>query len=440
MLLKNKKGNSCLLNFKLKYINLSELLPANEFKFIKKIGKYADKFGINAYLVGGFVRDLFIGKKDIDIDITVEGDGIKFTEFLARKLNSPYKCFDKFRTGKIFLKNKFNNKFNIDITSARSEYYRQPAALPVINFSDLHKDLYRRDFTINAMAIQINKKNFGRFIDFFNGYRDLKDKVIRILHNKSFEDDPTRILRAIRFEQRFGFIIEKNTLISLKKALKQNIFDKVPGERLRDEILLILKEKDAIKIIIRGRKLGIWKKLLPGFKFNNKIKKLYENISLFIKKQVFENIDIDCVFFILFSCFFDLTQTNNMLIRLKLKGEWQKKIINIKKNEKIIYKRLKHFKSNIRRLFVFFKNFSKEELFFIVLIHGKSIYKTVEKYLKVYINIKSNITGEDLKKLGIKQGPIYSEILQKVLIEKVAGKIKTKEQEIEFVKRIIKRR
>jgi len=420
-------------NFVSEFINIKKYFSAKELKFIAKIGEYADEFGIKAYLVGGFVRDLFLGKKNMDLDITVEGDGIKFTEFLARKLNFPFKCFEKFKTGKIFLKNS-----NIDITSARSEYYKEPAALPDIKFSAIQKDLYRRDFTINAMAIQINKCNFGKFIDFFSGLKDLKNGIIRILHNKSFNDDPTRILRAIRFEQRFGFKIERKTLNLLKQTIKKDIFKKLPGERLRDEILLILKEKNAYKILKRGMNLGIWEKIFNGLKFNKTTEKILKNIDIFIKIPVFKNIDMECVYLMLFFYSLNLNQTHSIIERLKLKNQWKNKILNAKKAEKNICKQIKNLKNNKKRIFILLKEFDKEELFYFVLIYGKSISVIIEKYLKIYSQKKLYVTGEDLKKIGIKQGPVYKKIFLDTLLEKIDGKITTKSQEIEFIKNKLK--
>ncbi len=411
-------------------VDLKKCLSSNEYQFIRRIGGYADEFGINVYLVGGFVRDLFLGKKDIDTDITVEGDGVKFTEFLAKKLNAPFKCFEKFRTGKIFLK----NKLNIDITSARSEYYEYPASLPLINFSEIQKDLYRRDFTINAMAIQINKKNFGKFIDFFNGYNDLKHKIIRILHDNSFIDDPTRILRAIRFEQRFGFKIEKNTLNLLRKTINNNLFEKLPGERLRDEILLVLKEKNVYKILKKGKTLGIWDVIYKGLKFNNEILNIFKNLYIYSKKNVFNNIDMDCVFMMIFFSSLNTRQTYDIMERLKLKNEWKNKIYNVKKYEKNILKQIKKIKRDKKKIFVLLNIFKREELFYFTLVHGKIVYDVIEKQLKIYNNIKLQITGDDLKKFGIKEGPVYSKILLEILLEKIDGKIKTKKQEIEYVK------
>jgi len=420
-------------NFVSEFINIKKYFSAKELKFIAKIGEYADEFGIKAYLVGGFVRDLFLGKKNMDLDITVEGDGIKFTEFLARKLNSPFKCFEKFKTGKIFLENS-----NIDITSARSEYYKEPAALPDIKFSAIQKDLYRRDFTINAMAIQINKCNFGKFIDFFSGLKDLKNGIIRILHNKSFNDDPTRILRAIRFEQRFGFKIERKSLNLLKQTIKKDIFKKLPGERLRDEILLILKEKNAYKILKRGMNLGIWEKIFNGLKFNKTTEKILKNIDIFIKIPVFKNIDMECVYLMLFFYSLNLNQTCTIIERLKLKNKWENKILNAKRAEKNICKQLLKFKYNKRKIYLLLKDFNKEELFYFVLMCGKSIYGIIEKYLRIYSQKKLYVTGEDLKEIGIKQGPVYKKILLDTLLEKINGRIKTKKQEINFIKKKIK--
>jgi len=431
-MIREKMGTDILIP-KSKIIDIKKYVSSAEYKFIRKVGKYADDFGINAYLVGGFVRDLFLGEKNIDLDITVEGNGMEYTRFLAKKLGATYKCFEKFKTGKIFLK----NRRSIDITSARSEYYARPAALPDIKFTNLKYDLYRRDFTINAMAIQINKKKTGNFIDPFNGYGDLKNKIIRALHSRSFMDDPTRILRAIRFEKRFDFRIENRTLEMLKSALNKDVFNKVPGERLRDEVLLMMKEQKTMDILKRGQNLGMLQKIHKGVKVKNKTKKSLNRINFYVNKPVFKNIDLDCVYFMIFFNALNIKDTGQIIARLKFKNNWKNKIINAKKYERSILRRMKYKQNHKENLPALLCGFSREELFYFSLIYGKYFYELARRFLIKYKKIKLNVTGNDLKKIGIKQGPVYGKILKKIFYEKMSGKIKTKKQELKFVEKYL---
>ncbi|MFO7604814.1 MAG: CBS domain-containing protein, partial [Desulfurivibrionaceae bacterium] len=229
---------------------------------LRTIGEVAARNGYAAYAVGGFVRDLLLRKHNLDLDIVVEGDGIEFAEKLAGRLQGQIRTHEKFNTAVVILP----DGFKIDIATARLEYYEYPAAMPTVELSSIKLDLYRRDFTINAMAIHLGPESFGTLLDFFNCQNDLKDRRIRILHNLSFVEDPTRILRAIRLEQRMGFAIGKHTERLIKNAVKMNLFASITDSRARilkpnsrtrlgyrifNELKLILSEKEPLPAIKR---------------------------------------------------------------------------------------------------------------------------------------------------------------------------------------------
>ncbi|MCK7504238.1 MAG: hypothetical protein MZV70_09195 [Desulfobacterales bacterium] len=194
-------------------------LRKRTLKKLTEIGSLADSLGYHAFLVGGFVRDLLLRIENYDIDIVIEGDGLLFAEEMAKNFGVKVRPHKEFATAKII----YPDGFKIDIATARLEYYKAPAALPVVEHSSLKLDLHRRDFTINTLAISLNKNTFGLLIDFFGAQRDIKEKTIRVLHSLSFVEDPTRVFRAIRFEHRFGFQIGKHTL-SLDQECNQDGF------------------------------------------------------------------------------------------------------------------------------------------------------------------------------------------------------------------------
>lgn len=428
-----KKGTTILIP-KSDMIDIKKFLPKHEYQFITKIGQYSDEFGINTYLVGGFVRDLILGRKNTDIDIVVEGDGIEFTKFLANKFKTAFKCFENFTTGKIF----FGNKYNIDITSARRESYKYPAALPDVEFADLKQDLYRRDFTINAMAILINKKKFGLFIDPFNGYVDLKNKIIKVLHDKSFIDDPIRILRAIRFEQRFNFKIESKTLKILKNSLKIDIFNNVSGERLTDEFLRIFKEKNIFKILKRAEELGILKKINDKIIINDKTYKMLENFNQLKIKPYLNDIDKNCIFFMIVINSLDIKNTKKFVKRFKLKNDYKKPILQAKNNLKIIGLKLKFLHKNKGNLYFLLKNcFIEELVYYMLYFNNKRINKLIRLFLLKLKHTKINITGDDLIQLGLKPGSIFKKLLDNIIVAKINGIIKNKQQEIEYARNIL---
>ncbi|MEK7868185.1 MAG: CCA tRNA nucleotidyltransferase [Candidatus Omnitrophota bacterium] len=211
---------------------------------IKIVGKIADESGVKAYIVGGSVRDKLLGMSNYDLDFVVEGDGIKFAEVLNKKLKGRLITYKAFGTATIELKGK-----RIDVVTARKESYKYPAAYPIVKPGAIKDDLFRRDFTINSMALAIDKKGLGRLVDFYGGQKDLTKGVIRVLHDKSFMDDPTRIFRAVRFSVRFGFKIEPHTKKLMKEAVLDGFLGEVNAGRIRKEIELFLKEKNPKKCL-----------------------------------------------------------------------------------------------------------------------------------------------------------------------------------------------
>ena len=216
------------------------------------------------YLVGGIVRDLLLGQTNhaFDLDIVVEGDAVRLAGEFAGKVGGRLAVHLMFNTAKIE-----PGKWTIDIAMARTETYARPGALPVVTSGTLKTDLFRRDFTINAMAISLNSDNYGELIDLYGGLDDLNSKNIRILHNNSFTDDATRIWRAVRYEQRLGFHIEPETLSLLKRDIP--LMKTVGGYRLRRELELLLKEKEPEKALLRADELGALAALHPSLRVDD---------------------------------------------------------------------------------------------------------------------------------------------------------------------------
>ncbi|MDD5205652.1 MAG: CBS domain-containing protein, partial [Desulfobacterales bacterium] len=254
---------------------LKERLPRKVSKILADLGTAADGLGYNAFLVGGFVRDLLLVRENFDVDVVIEGDGIRFAQEFARIYGIKVRCHQKFGTAVLI----FPDGFKIDVATARIEYYDSPAALPNVEESSLKMDLYRRDFTINTLAIRLNKGDFGGLIDYFGGAKDIKEKVIRVLHNLSFVEDPTRVLRAIRFEQRFGFKIGKLTLSLMKNAVSINSFKGVSGRRLFLELKLILTEQEPFKAIQRMSEFDLLKVISPRLKLSPEMSAVMEEIK-----------------------------------------------------------------------------------------------------------------------------------------------------------------
>lgn len=234
---------------------IDKVLPETVKVLIEDIGGLADEAGLRVFLVGGIVRDLFLGKENSDIDIAVEGNAIKFAETVKKKIPGKLTVYKKFGTATLL----FEKDIRIDLAGTRKENYRVSAAMPEVRPGSVEEDLSRRDFTINAIAVSINRGDFGNVLDLFGGEQDIKKKIIRVLHDNSFIDDPTRIFRAVKFEKRLSFNIEKKTEELILKALKTGVLEKTEARRINIEKELIFKEDRAKDILLRLDELGAGK-------------------------------------------------------------------------------------------------------------------------------------------------------------------------------------
>ncbi|GAG69104.1 unnamed protein product [marine sediment metagenome] len=259
---------------------ITQLLPKWLIKVIDNIGELADKQNVKAYLVGGFVRDLLLKYSNLDVDIVVEGDGIAFAKKVVKKFDGRIRSHKKFGTAVVILP----NDFHIDFASARSEYYEHPAALPSVEKSSIYQDLHRRDFSVNSMAIALNKKNFGQILDFFGGQRDILEKRIKIMHNLSFIEDPTRIFRAVRFEQRYGFCMDSQTENLARNAIGMKLVDELTTSRVREELVALFSESKSWRVVMRLDNLKALRTIHPQLKSTlYVIKRLKEIQSSFYK-------------------------------------------------------------------------------------------------------------------------------------------------------------
>jgi tRNA nucleotidyltransferase (CCA-adding enzyme) len=240
--------------------SVDALLPADVRGALRELGALAEERGVRAHVVGGFVRDMLLGRPNLDVDVVVEGDGIAFADAAAERLGGRVKAHMRFGTAVLVL----SRTLHLDVTSARTEYYTRPGALPTVERSSLRQDLLRRDFSVNAMAACIDPDCFGDIADPFGGLRDLQRGSIRALHSLSFVEDPTRVMRAARFEQRYGFTIEESTEALARHAVEMGLLEDISGARVRQELFAILAEEDATRALRRLDELGALAALVPA--------------------------------------------------------------------------------------------------------------------------------------------------------------------------------
>ena len=409
---------------------------------LDKIGKIGDRLNFSVFMVGGFVRDLFLGIKNYDLDIVVEGEGIKFARELGKDLGGRVRSHEKFGTAIVILA----DGFKIDVATARREFYEYPAAFPKVELSSIKKDLYRRDFTINAMAIQLNQKYFGKLIDFFGGQRDLRKGIVRVLYNLSFVEDPARIIRAIRFEQRYNFKMDRTTENFLKKAIDDKLLSRLRKKRITEELILILKEESPIKSLKRIEKLKALRYILPEVELNEetvkRLNKVKDNYSFWKCNMLDEKIQLWVIYFCCLTKNIEKKQLQRIFKRLIFKQKYLENInyiyLNLDQIIKFISQKDEISPSNI---YIKLKGLSNEVLFLAIMeSDGDIVKERIINYLKKYKKESLYISGKELKELQIEPGPIYSQILNKLLCAQLDGEVENKKDEIRFVKNILEGR
>jgi tRNA nucleotidyltransferase (CCA-adding enzyme) len=253
---------------------------ADELAALEELGRVFEAVAASAepydgvYLVGGTVRDILLGEPNFDVDVAVEGDAIELARRLAEALDGRVRAHTKFGTAVVV----YRDDQRVDVVTARTEFYDAPASLPSVEHATIREDLFRRDFTINAMAVSLKGDDFGRLVDPFNGRRDLEARTIRVLHNLSFIDDPTRIFRAIRYESRYGFRMDEHTQRLARGTIEMGLVGDLSSARLRDELVALLEEGDAGASILRLAELGAGAAIHPHLAADEEALELLERL------------------------------------------------------------------------------------------------------------------------------------------------------------------
>ena len=398
-------------------------LPARTYAMLDDISRTAERADVPVYLIGGIVRDLFLERPNEDIDIVVEGNGIDFANHLQADYGGRVKIHENFGTATW----DHPSKLSIDVTSARVEYYDRPASLPDVELSTLNEDLYRRDFTINSMALCLNPEIFGDLVDPFKGQADLRSKTIKVLHNLSFIEDPTRILRAVRFETRFNFLMDKQTeSLALNSMARMK---DLSAHRIVEEMKRMFKDEKPPETIRRLFELQFWQQFgadddirQNSFVHASQLDMMYETHPYFRTNKIswFD-------YFVIpfyhsgktqLAGTFALTRHNNKFLQdvgdlAEIDG-WEKI-----KGVGNFHRFLKDFTDDAILFFIAKENFKNED--------------NIISYLEKRHDIPSLLTGEDLIQQGFKPGRHFREILIALDIVVLDGEIKTKEAALEWL-------
>ena len=415
---------------------LDERVPKNILRILKNLGKVAEERNYPVYIVGGFVRDLFLRKENLDIDIVVEGDGIKFAETYSKRFNLKCTTHSKFGTAIII----FPDGFRIDVATARLEYYEFPGALPMVEVSSLKLDLYRRDFTINTLSVRIDGKHYGHLIDYFGGLKDLKERVIRVLHNLSFVEDPTRVFRAVRFEQRFNFYISRHTQNLIKNAVGLGLLQKVSGERIKDEFINILNENEPFRAIKRLDEFDVWSALELGIEINSEKEKLFKGFNEVVSWLKFTYLKLPpyqswIVYVYILTEDLSIEMLENFLLKFSFNLKMRKNIIDGRMSGENAFKELMKKRSRKpSEIFKIMYDVPLEALLYLMVKTGREdIKKDISLFISRFKWATLEISGDDIIARGFKPAPFFKGILTEILYEKLDGNVKDKDEEIKML-------
>lgn len=409
------------------------VLPADR-EVLLSIARVADAMGLTVFLVGGAVRDLLLGCETIDLDLLVEGEGVPLAEEVGRRFGGHVVTHPKFHTGTV----EFLDGRRVDFATARTEFYQYPAALPTAEHSSVREDLYRRDFTINAMAMQLNGDDAGRLLDPFGGGRDLAEGAIRILHNLSFVEDPTRILRAVRFEARFGFRMDERTEELARHAIEMELLDRVSGQRIREELLHVFARPFPELALRRLDGLGVLAALEPAWRFTGpapEYGRLEDALAWAGTEPAVASHLIDPAHQRLLPIFVSLPEESATRLANRLR---------LRKKEEIMARlatgvpmllpilddpalkpsglddRLRHLPAPICLLLLAFSD-------------SPRVWERVKEYLTVLHLVRPLLTGDELRLLGIHRGPQISQIMHALRRAQLDGDVTTREEAVALV-------
>ncbi len=431
---------------------LEQALPSVQLELLTKVAEVANEKQIAVYIVGGFVRDLLLDRPSLDYDLVIEGDAIALAKAVSHRFGGRITSHARFGTAKWLLPDSLRDGFlhsiekpqnatcealgelpeALDFVSARTEFYTHPTALPTVARGSIKLDLHRRDFTINTLALRLDGNHCGELHDYWGGLADLRQGIVRVLHSLSFVDDPTRILRAVRFEQRFMFEIETRTLELLREALP--LLGRISGDRIRHELNIIFQEQRASAILARLSRLGIliaihkhltWDTWLDERFERLKDRSISSNWSDYLGDKL--TVYHTRLAYILWLLRLTLPQAKSASERLKLSAELRKTILSAMELWQGLDSLLVYKPSQITSRL---DEMSPVALYAVYLANDREEIRTLlDTYINKWHPVTPSITGDDLLKLGIPPGPVYRHILNTLRNSMLDGEIRSTNDE-----------
>jgi len=381
------------------------------------------------YLVGGTVRDILLGERSFDVDIAVEGDAIALAQALADALGGRVRAHEKFGTAVVV----YGEGERVDVVTARTEFYDAPAALPSVEHASIREDLFRRDFTINAMAVSLKGDDYGRLVDPFGGRLDLEEKRIRVLHNLSFIDDPTRIFRAIRYENRYGFRMDEHTLGLARGCIEMGLVGDLSSARLRDELVALLEEGEVEHSVLRLAELGADKAIHPHLAPDG------EAVTLLARlRALAQQYEVDVpgwrLGLIALARKLPPDEIYGWLQRLKMRRRDTEQIAAAVTVGPRIVERLRDRDVEPAEIVALADRYAPDAPLFALALAD---LEPLHAYFRGLRDVRLEVTGGDLAELGLGESPRVGEILAELRRRKLNGELDGRESELEAARELI---
>jgi len=401
-------------------------------RLLATIGKEAEAAGLRSYLVGGWVRDLLLHEENLDLDVMVEGDGVAFAQRLGRRLGGRVHPHPRFETAVVSLP----GGTKIDVATARTEYYEAPGALPTVVHGNVKMDLLRRDFTINALAVALNPGRFGALLDYFGGLKDLHDRVIQVLHSLSFVEDPTRVFRAIRFEQRLRFRLGETTRRLIRDTVAKGLFETLGGSRIFGELKLILKESNPLPALARMEELGVLRYIHPRARVTRAGLRLFGALRRRLAVLGEQGREYRWLLYLAALCEgLGPRGVTELCVRLAIPPRPAARLVALVGDGRRLQKKLEM--SRPWRASAVHTLLAPWPLEMAIYVWARTASRGAAEAARDYIAAGAaavtELKGRDLLALGYPPGPLYREILDVLLAERLEGRVKTREEELAWV-------
>lgn len=444
---------------------LRAMLAPAQLELLRRVGEGVEEMGYAAFVVGGFVRDLLLNGDStrlhtLDMDIVIEGDAIAFAQHIQAQFGGRIVTHKRFGTAKWILDDAAQPVHwgqllpalslpvtpeppdglppHLDFITARTEFYTAPTVLPTVELSNIKLDLHRRDFTINTLAFSLNPERWGELLDFYGGHNDLQQRLVRVLHSLSFVDDPTRILRAVRYEQRFGFAIEPRTLELLHDAVE--LVERVSPARIRHELERILQEAAPEHALRRLDELGVLRRIHPALTVDAWVEAQFARLRAALQQADVEpalaHEPIERLYWGILTLRLPDADHSALTERLGLRGE-TKRLMNGLHQLRTAESPLRNREIAPSQVVDLLEHVDAVALaIYEVLAMDPAVVTQLRRYRDEWQPVQPLLTGADLQQMRLPPGPIYGRILARLRAARLDGQLSTRDEEIALARAI----